>query len=180
MTNVVHKRDATMYDKVKALGGDIDGDELVVEYEKTSGGTKTIGGEVVNAHESYNNRDNSNRIIIDLESHAGDWRIIAQSATVDEVTLYSLDKTGDGELSKTRISSHNGVEDVEFADEWDVEETDSETCDMCDDDAQHDVVTSRTTMRLCPTCLNGQERAGVVEGVHDVGWFTDEQYDGGE
>lgn len=178
MSEPVHLHDATTYDKVKALGGDIEGDELVVEYEKTNGGTKTIGGEVVNAHETYNNRDNSNKIIIDLESHAGDWRIIAETSVVDEVTLFSMNKN-DGEIETTRISTHNGVEDIEFADEWEAD-TSGEPCDMCDNDAAHDVVTSRSTMRLCPTCLNGQERAGVVEGVHNVGWFSDEQYNGGE
>jgi hypothetical protein len=177
MTEVIHKDDATTYDKVKALGGDIEGDELVVEYEKTNGGMKTIGGEVVNAHETYNNRENSNKIIIDLESHAGNWRLVAESSIVDEVTLYSYTTT-EGKIETTRISTRDGVEDVEFAEEWEAD-TSGEPCDMCDDDATHDVVTSRSTMRLCPTCLNGQERAGVVEGVHDVGWFSDEQYNSG-
>lgn len=49
--------------------------------------------------------------------------------------------------------------------------TDETQCDMCENEADHDVVTIRSTATLCETCLEGQEQAGVVEAVHDAGWL---------
>lgn len=173
--------DATVYDTVQQLGGDISDEELIIEYEKTNGGTKTIGGEVVNAYESYDNSSDVRTVTIDLESHAGDWRLVAEKGVVEEVTLYSIEYERDGFEkvgidSQTRISTRDGVKNVTTADEWSAEENDDadddgEMCEMCDDAAEYDVVTVRTTMTLCESCLNGQEQAGVVEGVHDTGWL---------
>jgi len=44
-------------------------------------------------------------------------------------------------------------------------------CEMCGDEADHDVVTIRTTATLCESCTEAQEQAGVVEAVHNTGWL---------
>jgi len=172
----------TTYDEVQALGGDIGGDELVVEYEKASGGTKVIGGEVINAHESYNNREDTRTVIIDIKSHAGSWRIKAVNHVLKDVTLHSISHNNDGEIETTRISTRDGVKVVEHADEWTDNDDDDNfgkemECDMCEQKAEHDVTTTRKLLRLCPDCLNGQERAGVVEAVQDVGMFYKSQHE---
>jgi len=118
-----NERKDTTYAQVQALGGNIDGEEIIVEYEKTTGGTKTIGGEVVNAYENYDNRNNVRKVVIDLESHAGNWRLVAENGRVEEVTLYAVDYERDGiektgEIQKTRISTRDGVTDVVNADDW--------------------------------------------------------------
>jgi len=118
-----NERKHTTYDQVQALGGNIDGEEIIVEYEKTNGGTKTIGGEVVNAYENYDNRNDVRKVIIDLESYAGDWRLVAEKGRVEEVTLYALKYEHDGfektgEIQTTRISTRDGVTDVVNGDDW--------------------------------------------------------------
>jgi hypothetical protein len=107
-----------VYNSVQELGGNIDGEEIVVEYEKTNGGTKVIGGEVTNAYENYDNRNDVRKVVIDFGSYAGDWRLVAENGTVTEVTLYSRNGAGNGEIQKTRISTRDGVAEVMNADEW--------------------------------------------------------------
>lgn len=107
-----------VYNAIQELGGNIDGEEIVVEYEKTSGGTKVIGGEVISARENYDNRSNIRSVTIDFGSYAGDWRLVAQNGQhTTEVTLYSLDMSGEM-IEKTRISTHDGVTEVMNADDW--------------------------------------------------------------
>ena len=116
--------DHEVYAQIKKLGGNIGGDELVVEYEKSGGGKKTVGGEVVNAYENYDNRTNTRKILIDLESHAGNWRLEAIKATrTTEVTLYKLTWEMDNFEkvkvdTKTRVSEHDGVNKVMNAKDW--------------------------------------------------------------
>lgn len=121
MTPAIGSHDA--YQQTQALGGNIDGEEIVVTYEKTTGGEKTVGGEVVNAHENYDNRNDERKVLIDFESYAGNWRLEAINGEyTTEVTLYSLtyeyensEKVG---VEKTRISTHDGVREVMNAEDW--------------------------------------------------------------
>jgi len=106
------------YNAVQRLGGDISDEEIVVEYEKTSGGTKVVGGEVVNAYENYDNRNGVRKVVIDFRSYGGDWRLVAENGTVTEVTLYSRNGTTDGDINTRRISTHDGVTDVMNAEDW--------------------------------------------------------------
>lgn len=179
-TEYEHSSEATVYSKVQQLGGDLSDEGIIVEYEKTHGGTKTIGGTVNNAYENYDNSANVRKIVIDFSSYAGSWRLVAEKGVVEEVTLYSLQHERDGDtVNQTRISTRDGVVDVMPEEEWDIDEAvdteddddDGEPCDMCENTAEYDVVTTRSTMTLCDSCLDGQERAGVVEAIHETGWL---------
>ncbi len=108
----------TVWDKIQAFGGNVNEQEIIVEYEKTAGGEKVIGGEIYNAHENWDNRNNVRKVLMDFNSHAGNWRLIAEKGEyTTEVTLYSLSTNGD-KVEKTRISTRDGVTDVMTPDEW--------------------------------------------------------------
>lgn len=107
----------TTYAKVQQLGGNIKGDEVIVEYEKTDGGEKVRGGEVVNAYESYDNRNNVRTVIVDFKNYDGTYRLKAEKSRTEEVTFYSLNPDGE-ELNPRRISTRDGVTDVLKAEDW--------------------------------------------------------------
>ena len=167
----------TTYDKVAGFSKAIEGEQIIIEYESTQSGMKTIGGEVVASHETYNNREDTRTITIDIESYEGNWRLKAENHRLKEVTLFSYTRV-DGEIKTTRISERDGVETVQTATEW-KENSDkvdhNEVCHMCDKEATHDVVTTRTVVRLCDECTKAQELAGVVENVQVVGSMPENQ-----